>query len=867
MPRPALPTFRGPALDQLSWPLGGIGAPLLGLTGAGGLDRIANRHRPDLRGASHCFAALSFPEQPELARVLEGPLPEHKSWTNGLNPRGHMQSCGFGHCGGMHHGLPRLRRSVFIHRFPFAEIALAEDGWPLEVELVAWSPFIPGDADASGLPAASLTYRFINRGAKRRSAVFSFHVQRELLRERATPGDGERIRRTAHGIAIDHPAAADRPWTAGGVAVELDGALADCAWFRGGWFDAATALWRKVEAGEAAERAPHAGDPGGGASLWRPIEVPPRGEATVTVRMAWHEPASDQRHGPKELAPGETVAATYRPHYATVFPDVDAVAAAFRTRAAELGQRTRAFADALHASDVPAPVLEAVTANLGILRSPTVLRQHDGRLWCWEGSGELEGSCHGSCTHVWNYAQALPHLFPALERTLRETEFGDSQDERGHQNFRSALPIRPTDHGWHAAADGQLGGIVKAWREWQISGDRAWLARLWPRIRASLDYCIGAWDPDRTGSLVEPHHNTYDIEFWGPDGMCGSIYAAALKAAAEMAAALGEDPAPWRDLQASAVRHLEQELFRKGRFVQRVMRATPRTGDVTRQKPSWSVSYSPEALALVEAEGPKYQYGDGVISDGVIGAWLAETSGLGSPLDRAKVRSHLAQIHRHNLKRDLRGHANPQRPSFALGDEGGLLLCSWPDGGKPTLPFVYSDEVWTGIEYQVASHCILAGLVDEGLEIVAVARARYDGRRRNPFDEYECGHWYARALASWSLLHACSGVRYSAVERTLHIAPTTARRPYRAYLGSGGAFGTVTLGARHLEVALASGSLAIDHVVVDGVRHAWGVRAGMGRTERLTLAKMPARTRTKETATTKKKVKAKAKARTERRRP
>lgn len=837
MPRPAPSlTYRADANHQLCWPLGGIGAPLLGLTAAGGLERIANRHRPDLRGVSPCFAAVSFPGRPDRARVLEGPVPRYKSWTNGLSPRGHMQSCGFGNGGGNHFGLPRLHDAVFTHRFPLAEVALGEKGWPLAVELTAWSPFIPGDADASGQPVAALTYRLRNPGSKRCRAMFSFHCHLDLLRERETPIGGERIRRTAQGFAIDYPAHADRPWSVGGLAVELDGALADCAWFRGGWFDAISALWRAIADASATERAPHAeGAAGHGGSLWLPIDIPAGGEIAVTVRLAWHEPVSNQRHGPKELVPGEIAPGTYRPAYATRFSDVDAVATAFRASYADDEQRTRAFAEALHATDVPAEILEAVTANLGILRSPTVMRQHDGRLWAWEGSGELEGSCMGSCTHVWNYAQALPHLFPDLERALRQTEFTESQDEHGHQNFRSALPIRPTDHGFHAAADGQFGGIVKVWREWQISGDTAWLRELWPRVRASLEYAIGAWDPDRTGALIEPHHNTYDIEFWGPDGMCGSFYAAALKAAAALAEAVDEDPAPWRDLLAKAVQHLERDLFRGGRFVQQVMRATPRSGDAARQKPTWTVNYSPEALALLDAEGPKYQYGNGCLSDGVLGAWLAEVSGLGSPLAAAKVRSHLAQIHRHNLKRDLRSHANPQRATFAIGDEGGLLLCTWPDGGKPTLPFVYSDEVWTGIEYQVASHCILAGLVEEGLEIVRIARARYRSGRRNPFDEYECGHWYARALSSWALLQAYSGVRYSAVERTLWIAPRAAKRPFRAFLGVGGNFGTVTLGKGTVTVALAAGELAIDHVVVDRKTTRWGVVATAAEPARLAL--------------------------------
>jgi hypothetical protein len=169
---------------------------------------------------------------------------------------------------------------------------------------------------------------------------------------------------------------------------------------------------------------------------------------------------------------------------------------------------------------------------------------------------------------------------------------------------------------------------------------------------------------------------------------------------------------------------------------------------------------------------------------------MAMVCGLGQVLDAKSVVSHLDAVHRYNLKTNLSSHANPQRPSYALGSEGGLLLCSWPRGGALSLPFPYSDEVWTGIEYQVASHLMLMGRVAQGLEIVRTCRDRYDGRVRNPFDEYECGHWYARALSSYALLEGLTGARYDAVDRVLHLKP---RIPgdFRSFLSTATGFGTV----------------------------------------------------------------------------
>ena len=199
-------------------------------------------------------------------------------------------------------------------------------------------------------------------------------------------------------------------------------------------------------------------------------------------------------------------------------------------------------------------------------------------------------------------------------------------------------------------------------------------------------------------------------------------------------------------------------------------------------------NYSPEAIAIFEKEGPKYQYGNGCLADGVLGAWLALVSGVGEVVDHQKVSSHLQALHKNNLKLDLSDFANPQRPTYACGSEGGLLLCTWPKGGELSLPFVYSNEVWTGIEYQAASHMMRLGLVKEGLDVVRTCRARYDGRVRNPFNEYECGHWYARALSSYGMLQGLTGISYDALDKKLTIKPQT-KGDFRSFLATATGFG------------------------------------------------------------------------------
>src|SRR4029078_2953420 len=183
-------------------------------------------------------------------------------------------------------------------------------------------------------------------------------------------------------------------------------------------------------------------------------------------------------------------------------------------------------------------------------------------------------------------------------------------------------------------------------------------------------------------------------------------------------------------------------------------------------------------------------------------------------VDASKIKSHLQSVYKYNFKNNLSDHANPQRPSYALGDEGGLLLCSWPKGGKPSLPFVYSDEVWSGIEHQVASHLMLMGNVKEGLDIVRASRNRYDGRVRNPFNEYECGHWYARALSSYGYLQALTGVRYDAIDKTLYIDSKIG--DFTSFLSSETGFGTVTLKQGQASINTVYGNIPAEKVIISG---------------------------------------------------
>jgi len=816
-------TYTGDRLERIAFPMGGIGAGMVCLEGNACISHVSVRHALDVFHQPFMFGAIAVQGLENGAKVLEGPVQNFKIFGSPHTGNGSANS---------NYGFPRFEHTEFLARFPFATVHLKDADIPLDIRIRGWSPFIPNDEDHCSLPVAAMEYTFTNLTDSTLEMVFSYHAQ-NFMRIRGSDvwgptyqEEGHSIRKMNSGYILSQTCLPDKPHYRGAFAIFTpEDAKVDTRWFRGGWYDARTMLWKDIENLNLPSDTATGGSTS--ASLYVPVTLEPGQSRTIPLMMSWYVPHSDIRYGaltPIRHEPGcdpstnscspEYTKQFYEPWYSGRFRDVSEVSQYWLSHYDELLKESEKFSHTFFASDLPPEVLEAVSANLTILKSPTVLRQKDGNFWAYEGCFDSgSGCCPGSCTHVWNYAHAIPHLFPRLERTLRETEFKVSQDASGHQKFRSALPIQKTDHGFHAAADGQLGGIMKVYREWRISGDTEWLRSLWPEIKQSYNYCSSTWDPEGKGVLEEPHHNTYDIEFWGPDGMCTSIYLGATLAMIRMAEAMGESTDPYTTLLSRGKAYMEDSLYNGEYFIQKTTWKGLKTPAPDEQLEAvWNIDYSREALELLKKEGPKYQYGTGCLSDGVIGVWFDAVCGLPEFLEQDKVRSHLRSVYTYNFRTDLTDHVNPQRPGFACGDDGGLLLCSWPRGGMPSLPFVYSNEVWTGIEYQVASHLMMHGDVEMGLDIVRQVRKRYDGTMRNPFNEYECGHWYARALSSYALLQGLTGLFYDAVDKTLCI-DSRIGNDFRCFISTATGYGLAGLkdGKPFLEVV--SGTIEVDRFV------------------------------------------------------
>jgi uncharacterized protein (DUF608 family) len=750
--------FEDAFLSEIAFPLGGIGTGTVSLGGRGELRDWEIANKPDKgRTLDNSFFALWFREEGRepLAMILESELKPPYRGAFGI-PRGGLP------------GMPRFRKGRFLGSYPFARVELEDPRVPLEVTLEAFNPFIPGNDVDSGLPVAIVYWRLRNQGRSRVEATVLASLEngacwKETGRTRNQFVEEDSLRgilMTGEKLPEGHP---NRGTLA--LATLHPEITYTARWDRGEWFDAQSLFWDdfsrdgRLEPVAATDASPENQNDVG--SIGALFALEPGEEKTAAFLVAWHFP-NRQNYWVKEIfgyqanAEGPIIGN----YYATRFADAWEAARHAATNLERLERETREFHDALYATTAPAEVLDAISSQMSILRTNTCFRAQDGNFYAFEGTGDDHGCCPLNCTHVWNYEQALAFLFPALERTMREVDFQHNTDDSGFMVFRTRVPLGSEKWDFpHAAADGQMGTIVKLYREWQLSGDLDFLKRHWPRAKKALEFAWTQWDPDRDGVMEGVQHNTYDIEFRGPNPMMGAIYLLALLCASDMARGVGDE---------SAAASYE-DLHRRGR--------------AALDAETWNGEFYVQAYERAREE--KYQVGAGCLSDQLLGQWMAHVVGKGYVLPEDHVRSAIRSVYRHNFKETFESHANPQR-IFALGDEGGLLLCSWPRGERPLLPFVYSDEVWTGIEYQVAAHLIYEGFVEEGFRMVRAVRNRYDGERRNPWNEVECGNHYARALASWSLLLALSGFRYSAPGKLLGFDPRSDAPTFRSFWSVGG---------------------------------------------------------------------------------
>jgi uncharacterized protein (DUF608 family) len=482
--------------------------------------------------------------------------------------------------------------------------------------------------------------------------------------------------------------------------------------------------------------------------------------------------------------------------YANWFDSALAVTEYVRDHVDRLAEQTRLYRDRFFDSSLPWELVESVAGPISTLRTPTCVWNDDGRLYGFEGChgastthDYLEGCCPMNCTHVWNYEMSLAKLFPDLEQSMRRTDLIEQISPWGSIPHRTTLPLylpRP----WEVfiggprnpAMDGELGTVLKTYREVRHGADPAWFDEMWPPVKKLMQHVMDDYDHEGDGVIRGEQPNTYDISIYGPNTFIGSLYLAALRAAEAMA-------------------RLQNEPDLADRYHQRF-----ELGRENYDKICWNGEYY---IQIVDMDTyTEQQFGTGCHIDQLLGQWWAFSLGLGYVLPEDHVNTALRNIYRFNRRENFR--KEDQRPRIFMDErDRGLYICSWPHGGKPDVPTQYSDEVWSGLEYPLAGMLLFIGEIEAAMTILTDIRDRHDGTRRSPWNEIECGDHYARPMASWTLLEAASGYTYDATAADLTLLPRLTPDQFRGFFITGSGWGQVNCDGGQVELRLDYGSLRL----------------------------------------------------------
>lgn len=810
-------TYSGDYAQEIAFPLSGIGTGGVSISGIG---RLIDWELDGRANKGSCNEYTHFAIKAERggkvidARVLHGDMTagaygtalasHHHSWGYGQGPNRTTLA-----------GLAHFSDVSFTGEFPFAKLDYRYEKMPAEISLEAFNPFIPMDEDNSSLPAASFEWKIRNTSEEPTDYTIAFSVGNPFRISKGGYAEYKKnnklssITLKCRDILPEHNEYGELA-----VATDCDDVSYQEYWYRSGWFDDVTTFWSEFSSyGKLKNRHYDDNDRRGQldigdmCTLAAHVSLLPNEEKTVRFYLAWYFP-----HFVKYWDSKKPV---WNHEYIRRFSSSADVLEYFSKNYNFLYKKSDLFRGALCEMTLPESCREAAAANLCVLKSPTCLRLENGEFWAFEGTNAYDGSCEGTCDHVWNYQYALPFLFPKFARQILETDYTYNMKESGEMMFRTMLPLGSYMSNFRACVDGQMGCILRFYREWKFSGDDGWLKKLWPRVKKSLEYAWSPdnrdrWDPDKSGVISGRQHHTLDMELFGPNSWLTGFYLAALKAGAEIAEYLGEkeNAEEYMSIFRKGQLYLEKNLFNGKHYIQEI--------DLKDKSVLDSFAENDKNVYVYwnsETDEMKYQIGEGCIIDQMLAQWHANLIGLGDIFDRDNCKTACKNLFKNNFK-SMRNVFNPCR-IFALNDESGIVICTWEDDAyKPRIPIPYTEECMTGFEYAAAGLMIQNGLVGDGVKVIDAIRDRYDGKKRNPFSEIECGASYARSMASFALPAIFSGFTFDKRINQLGFNPITDEYPFRLFWSFGDCWGTVCIEREKLEINVCDGMLKLDSLIV-----------------------------------------------------
>ncbi len=801
---PVLKTYNQEHIDRIAMPVGGIGTGTVSLSGYGAIvdweimSRPAKGFTPKYAGVEVInrapFFSIYLKEENKEAQALlmEGPVPSHfdEGYYGSKAPN---------------HGLPRFAEATFQTAYPFGQVLLRDNSLPVEVTVGAFNPLIPGNTDDSSLPMAVLSYKVKNISNKPITISLAGNIPNFIgfdgkegqAYQNINTYKEEGSLKGIHFTANENVDQKSPQWGTFSLTTDSEGETSyRTCWQPGEWGNSTLEFWDDyTDDGLLEERTSEQKNNMG--SLAIKTTLAPNEEKDIRFYITWNFPNRLDFQNKENVGN----------YYATQYEDSWDVALKNVARIPGLEEQTKSFVNAFVSSDFPDVVKEAALFNLSHFRTQLAFKTKSGYYLGWEGTKDQDGSGSGSCTHVWNYEQTIPFLFGDVAQNMREVEFAFATTEKGMMNYRIHLPLATKAQSFGlAAADGQMGCIMKYYREWQLSGDDEFLKKNWPMVKKALEFCWipNGWDANKDGVMEGSQHNTMDVEYYGPNPQMGFWYLGALRATEEMAGYLGEKDfaKTCRTLYENGSAWMDKNLFNGEYYIQQIV------------PPMHLDSIAKGLIRVVRRlvpDDPQYQLGEGCLVDQLVGQVMAHILDLGYLANKDHIVKTNESILKYNYRQSLQKHPNFMR-SYAYGNESALLMADYP-GERPKQPFPYFTEVMTGFEHTAAVGMLYEGQVNEGLKTIQDIRNRYDGKKRNPFNEAEFGNHYARPMMAWAGVLATSGFHYSGVEKSMRFTSV----PGTYFWSNGYSWGTCEVKKGEATINVLYGKLELNSFSLEGL--------------------------------------------------
>ncbi len=644
---------------------------------------------------------------------------------------------------------------AFEATYPIATIRYTDRSLPVALTLTAYSPFIPLNEDESGLPATILSFSIKNNANTTIKASLLGYLENKTSIRSADPNFCRRLNnivRTDGLTAItesmqilkkNNKNLQEKP-DFGTMCISVLNAQSK-AYTDINPNDLASG-YQTVDSISKAIQEPLIG------AVSTDMTVAPNQSVAADFVISWYFP---------NLQINQKIKDTGR-YYQNKFGSALEVAQYIQTHFDRLSSTSKLWLQTWQESTLPQWFLERTFLNINTLATTNSHRFQTGRFWAWEGVG----ACPGTCTHVWQYAQAMGRIFPALERDCRErTDLNIAMKDDGGIIFRAEMESRP-------AIDGQAGSVLRCYREHQMSADDAFLKRNWPKIKKAVQFII---NQDKNGDGMEdtPMENTLDAVWDGEIAWIVGICISGVRAGQEMAEEVGdtEFAKVCADYVRKGSKNMDKYLFNGEYYIHRPDKEKGRT-----KLGSYNTCHI----------------------DQVLGQAWAHQVGLGRIQDYQKTLSALRSLWKYNFTPDVGPYisVNQGGRPYALPGEGGMIMNTNPKnedkpyGDNVTWQMGYFHECMSGFEYQVAAHMIAEGMTDEGLVLIRSIHDRYHAAKRNPFNEIECSDHYARAMASYGAFITACGFEYHGPKGYIRFAPQWNPENFKAPFTAAEGWGT-----------------------------------------------------------------------------